>query len=200
MKKLQMNNEQKNLILSVVRQSALWRGNEDLSDLFLEAIYKKSYLLIDAIKDQNRLKRHLAPICETCMEQIIKQSQKFAPRREAKDEIISLKTHDNFNNEEQEVISLKEEFKIPKNNSTRALIDPIEYCPKKEASEQTVEKLIRIIKQIDEKYPKKNYYELFFMRYLKGLNQTEICSNLQISPTELSKRFVELVKLTREKV
>jgi len=199
MKKLQMNNEQKNLILSVVKQSALWHGNEDLCELFLEAIYKKSYLLIDAIKDQNRLKRHLAPIAETCMEQIIKQSQKFAPRRQPKDEIISLKTHEK-KDESQKIISLKEEFEIPDNDSKDVLIDPVDYCPKKEASEQTVEKLIRIVKQIDEKHPKKNYYELFFLRYLKGLNQTEICSNLQITPLELSKRFVELVKLTREKI
>lgn len=208
MKKLQMNNEHRILIESVIKELPLYRGNEDLSLLFCETIYKKSYLLIDAIKDQVRLKRHLIPICETCMAQIIKESQKFASRREpkkepqiqiAKEEIVSLRS-EKKQIEKPKVVSLKEEFEIPQNDISEALIDPIDYCPKKEASEETVEKLIQIVKLIDNKHPQKRYYEIFFLRYLKGLNQAEIAQSMNISQAEISKRFIELIKLTTEKI
>ena len=77
MKKLQINNEHRALIESVIRESAKFRGNEELIDLFCDAIYKKSYLLIDAIRDTARLKRHLMMISDSCMEQIIKEKRKF---------------------------------------------------------------------------------------------------------------------------
>ena len=77
MKKLQINKENRALIESVIRESPKFKGHEELIDLFVDAIYKKSYLLIDAIRDMSRLRRHLAMICDSCMEQIIKEKKKF---------------------------------------------------------------------------------------------------------------------------
>ena len=79
-----------------------------------------------------------------------------------------------------------------------SLIDPLEFCPQKRISEHTLAKLINIVKDIDEKNPQKNYFEIFSLRYIKKFNQGEIAKELKISQIELSKRFVELVKLTRE--
>ena len=76
MKKLQINKEHKALIESVIRESVKFKGHEELIDIFCDAIYKKSYLLIDAIRDVNRLRRHLLMICDSCMEQIIKEKNK----------------------------------------------------------------------------------------------------------------------------
>ena len=55
----------------------MYKGNEELLDLFVEAVYKKSYLIIDAIRDTKRLKRHLTLICDNCMEQLIKEKHRF---------------------------------------------------------------------------------------------------------------------------
>ena len=71
------------------------------------------------------------------------------------------------------VVNLKEEIqKSEKYNSSDMLIDPLEFCPQKRISEHTIEKLIQIIKIIDSKFPKKRYYEIFTLRYIKKLNQT----------------------------
>ena len=78
------------------------------------------------------------------------------------------------------------------------LIDPLDFCPQKRVSEHTIEKLIQIVKIIDSKFPKKRYYEIFVLRYIKKYNQTDIAREMKISQVELSKRFVELIKLTRE--
>ena len=220
MKKLQINKEHKALIESVIRESSKFKGNEELIELFCEAIYKKSYLLIDAIRDMSRLRRHLQMICDSCMDQIIKEKQKFDETRiykqieqnaKLKDEIVSVKKQSpldekEFINQEiernrinEQIINLKEEIqRSEKYDSTDGLIDPIEFCPQKRISEHTIEKLIKLIKQIDEQHPTKNYYKIFSLRYVKKLNQTDIARELKISQVELSKRFVELIKLVKD--
>ena len=80
------------------------------------------------------------------------------------------------------------------------LIDPLEFCPQKRISEHTIGKLIQVVKMISEQFPKKRYYEIFSLRYIRKYNQTEIAREMKISQVELSKRFVELIKLTRENI
>lgn len=211
MKKLQMNKENRILIESVIRENPNFSGNEELIDVFCEVIYKKSYLLIDAIKDKQRLKRHLTSICETSMNQIIREKQKLNISKEQtqNSKIVSVKKpkpqkkedKTALNKIKREIVSLKEEIQTrEKFDATEELIDPLEYCPQKEASEATVEKLIEIVQQVHAQNPKKKYYDIFFLRYIKGCSQTEIARDLKISQVELSKRFVEMIKLAGEKV
>ena len=73
MRKLQINKDHRALIESVIRENPKFKGNDNLMDAFCFAIYKKSYLLIDAIRDMSRLRRHLVMISDSCIEQIIKE-------------------------------------------------------------------------------------------------------------------------------
>ena len=221
MKKLQINNEHRALIETVIRESAKFRGNEELIDIFCDAIYKKSYLLMDAIRDTERLKRHLAMICDSCMNQIIKEKRKFEetkPYRQVeynerlKEDIVSVKKtpladEDEINDEfrmqraRQSVVNIKEEVQYSeKYDSVETLIDPLEFCPQRRISEYTVDKLIQVVKAVSASFPKKRYYEIFTLRYVKKMNQNQIAQQMKISQIELSKRFVELIKLTRENI
>ena len=125
MKKLYINNEHRALIESVIRDSAKFRGNEELIDIFCEAIYKKSYLLMDAIRDTTRLKRHLMMICDSCMEQVIKEKRKFEQTKiyravehneRLKEDIVSVKK-----SPLKEVDDLNEEFK--RNQARESIIN-----------------------------------------------------------------------------
>lgn len=219
MKKTKINSEHRALIETVIRESAKFRGNEELIDIFCEAIYKKSYLIMDAIRDTARLKRHLMMICDSCMDQIIKEKRKYEQTRvyrqieqnsRLQEEIVPLKKNPLKEQEEleeefkmhqaaQSVINLKEEIqRSEKYDSSDMLIDPLEFCPQKRISQYTIEKLIQIVKIIDSKFPKKRYYEIFSLRYIKNYNQTDIAREMKISQVELSKRFVELINLTRQ--
>ncbi len=219
MKKLQINSEHRALIESVIRESAKFRGNEELIELFCEAVYRKSYLLMDAIRDIARLRRHLMMICDSCMEQIIKEKKRFEETKiyrqiehnsRLQEEIVSVKKSPLSESEELEqefkmqqarnsVVNLKEEIqRSEKYDSVDMLIDPLDFCPQKRVSQHTLDKLIQIVKAIDTKFPKKRYYEIFTFRYIKKFNQTDIAREMKISQVELSKRFVELIKLTRE--
>lgn len=219
MKKLQISKEHRALIESVIRESPKFKGNEELIEIFCDAIYKKSYLLMDAIRDMSRLRRHLLMICDSSMEQILREKQKFDETRlyrqieqnaKLQDDIVSVKKSPLDEKEELEqefarhsvsrdIVNLKEEIqRSEKYDAVDMLIDPLEFCPQKRVSEHTVDKLIRIVKSVSEKYPKKRYYEIFALRYIKKYNQTEIAREMKISQVELSKRFVEMIKLTRE--
>lgn len=219
MRKLQISKEHRALIESVIRENSKFKGNEGLIDVFCDAIYKKSYLLIDAIRDMSRLRRHLLMISDSCIDQIIKEKRKrndakiysqIIQKARQKEDIVSLKKDDILYDSEDDnefaprrnnsgIVNLKEEiYRSEKYDSTEDLIDPIEFCPQKKVSEVTVDKLIHIVKMIDKQYPKKRYYEIFALRYLRRFNQTEIARNMKISQIELSKRFVELIKLTKD--
>ncbi|MBR2069328.1 MAG: hypothetical protein IJ877_06155 [Candidatus Gastranaerophilales bacterium] len=218
MKKLQISKEHRALIESVIRESSQFKGHEYLIDAFCDAIYKKSYLLIDAIRDMSRLRRHLLMISDSCIEQIIKEKRKYDESRlydeiiqkaNYKKDIVSLKKDDVLYDRENTelapkrnksgIVNLKEEIqRSEKYNAVDNLIDPLEYCPQKRVSENTVDKLVKIVKMIDKQYPKKRYYDIFSLRYIKRYNQTEIARSMKISQIELSKRFVELIKLTKD--
>jgi len=219
MKKLQISKEHRALIESVIRENSKFKGNESLIDVFCDAIYKKSYLLIDAIRDMSRLRRHLLMISDSCMDQIIKEKRKYEDSRlysevlhktRQKENLVSLKRDDILYDSEKEseftpkrnksgIVNLKEEIhRSEKYDSVDSLIDPLEFCPQKKISENTVDKLVQIIKKIDKQYPQKRYYEIFILRYLRRFNQAEIARDMKISQVELSKRFVELIKLTKD--
>lgn len=223
----------KALIESVIKESDKFKGNEELLEIFCEAIYKKSYLLIDAIRDMSRLRRHLTMICDSCMEQIIKEKNKYNKTKiyrqinsqtkksedviglrenfATKENIVSLKSaleDDEMLNRELQrqqmgssLINLKEEIqRSEKYDSVDSLIDPLDFCPQKRISEPTIDKLVQIVKSIDAQYPKKRYYEIFSLRYIKRYNQMQTAREMKISQVELSKRFVELIRLTKEEI
>ena len=60
--------------------------------------------------------------------------------------------------------------------------------------------MIQLVKAIGGKFPKKRYYEIFKLRYIRKYNQAEIAREMKISQVELSKRFVEMIKLARENI
>ena len=214
--------EDKELIVSVIKENPKYRGNEDITDVFVEAVYAKSYLLIDAIRDKQRVKRHLSAICDSCMSQVLGEKRKFVKNQlyrkieqnntkmQDNNSIVSLKkrTPLDYNDEQSNpdlqkiknnIVNLKEEIqRSEKYDKVDTLIDPLEYCPQKRISERTLDKLITLVKRISDKFPKKRYYEIFSLRYIRRYNQTEIAREMKISQVELSKRFVELIRLTRE--
>ncbi len=219
MRKLQISKEHRALIESVIRENPKFKGHEKLIDFFCEAIYRKSYLLIDAIRDMSRLRRHLSMISDSCMEQIIKEKKKYdntklyddiMRKSRYKKEIVSLKKEKNVNQNKSEfeqnvnksgIVSLKEEIqRSEKYDAVGSIIDPLEFYPKKKFGRETVEKLAKIIRKIDKQYPQKRYYEMFSLRYIKKYSQTDMARILKASQIELSKRFIELVSIVKDNV
>ncbi len=214
MKKLQINENQKALIISVIKESPKFLGHDELLDEIVDAVYKKSYLLMDAIKDMSRLRRHLSTITDSTVDAILKEKKILDEARLFKQikenarktqNIISLKNNvdrsfDNQNNPPK-IVNLRQEIKkSEKFDGLSIFVDPKDSVETKEIPLDTMDKFIRIIKTIDQKFPDKKYFEIFTLRYLKNYSQGEIAKMMHISKTELAKRFMELIELTSSNV
>ena len=201
MKKLEISLKQRQLIESVVKEHPKFPMFSDMLDNICESIYKKSYLLIDTIKDEQRLKRHLSMVCESCINELIKKKRpeiNLPPQKDVKDEIVSIKRQPqslNQNNEIKKENIQKSSQNEKKYAPTESLIDPIKVYPLKIESLDVLDNLIKTIKMLDGKYPNKDFYKLFCMRYIQFYSQSEIARELKISQAELSKRLIELVGL-----
>lgn len=214
MKKLEIATKHRGLIESIICQNPKFDGNEHLINEFCELIYKKSYLLIDTIKDAVRLKKHLYRICDECLDQIIAQkgnpNTKYAPKEtlqtlEQLDSVVNRTRYNSsdisietaqrgISNIKQDIIEQQEY------DNVKALPDPLKIYPARVVSKGAIDKLMFIIKDLSDKYPTKKYFEIFSLRYIKMLNHTETAQKLKISQIELSRRFVEMIKLARESV
>ncbi len=198
---MHIDKNHKALIESVIKENSRYKGNEQLLNIILEAVYKKSYLLLDAMKDTNRLKRHLEDITTTCIEQVLAEKQKFEgirivkrPKPEppiTKQEPVQKKE---FSKEK-----LKEQFQLFEPEDLSSIDDPRDYYPNETFVVSKLEAFIDYIKEIDKCYKTKKYYDIFYSRYIKKQDQIQIAQELGISQVELSKRFVELVNLIKDR-
>ena len=209
MKKLEIAANQRQLIESVIKEHPKYSQVSDMLDFLCEVIYRKSYLLIDTIKDEQRLKRHLAMVCDSCIDEIIKKHRpelNNVAKKDVKDEIVSIKKNSVSDerkkpineNVKSERFSKERNLTYEKNSPLSTLIDPIKVFPQKLENEEILDDLIKTVKVLDAKFPNKEFYKMFYMRYIEHFSQSEIAREMRISQAELSKRLVELVGLVKE--
>lgn len=214
MKNLEISTQHRLLLESIIKENKNYIGHEVLLEKFVEAIYKKTYLIIGAIKDMSRLRRHLLIITDGVMEAIIKEQkniddenllkkiQQNALRNEgivSVRENISEKYKLSKEVEKADIVNLKEEIQRSENvQGTDELNDPLNGIVEKEIPVDIIDKLVHIVKIIDLKYQDKNYYKIFELRYLKKYPQSQIARMPSISQAQLCKRYVELIELVKE--
>lgn len=218
MSRVEITQEHRDLIESIIKTNPKYLGYEHFMDIFVDVVYKKSYLLLDSIKDMDRLRRHLIDICDDSINQVIQENKMYNDIGKKEVELMPVSSEsqsgDEFNDwgeatdvsqEENhsysgfDVVNLKGEVvRNERYAATDNLVDPVDYYPQKRVGEEEIDRLIQIVKAIDKRYPKKNYWQIFSQRYIRKINHVESARRLNISQAELSKRFVELIKLTKE--
>ena len=127
-------------------------------------------------------------------------------KKDVKDEIVSIKKNSVSDERKKPVnenvtserFSKERNLTYEKNSPLNALIDPIKVFPQKLENEEILDDLIKTVKVIDAKFPNKEFYKMFYMRYIEHFSQSEIAREMRISQAELSKRLVELVGLVKE--
>ena len=73
-----MNAQQRELIESIIRQNPNFKGHEHLMEQFCSEVYKKSYLLLDAVSNIESLKNYLNKVADTSVANVIKSSDPHA--------------------------------------------------------------------------------------------------------------------------
>ena len=212
-----LNQEQRELIESIIVKNPAYRGNEHLMEQFCAEVYKKSYLLLDSVSNIDSLRNYLTKVVDTSVSAIVKiasvvpvYDKKLQKNEQDIAKYVDINPQNAFssiksdgkdqleNIKKQEPIVSNNKFKLK--NPYEGLIDPLELVAEKPPSLKLSVNIIEVVKKIHAKDPNKKYMNIFTMRYVQNLNQSVIAQNLKLSQADLSRRFCEMVKLVREQI
>jgi len=186
--KVELAQEKINLIEKIIKTDKKYTNNEDLFDDFFNETYKRSFLIIKTVENENSLESYLRKIVTTSIVVVLKDSGRVrrAPEGFIPTEEVSI----------EQIIEQKNKYSDV--NISYDIVDltdgPEEIVIKKETM-QTVFDAVSIA-HINN--PAKQYIELYELRYVKGLKQSRIAELLNLSQSEVSKRLFELMEQVKE--
>ena len=180
---MEIAQEKLDLIGKIIKNDRKYLNNEDLFEDFLNETCKRSVAIIDSIETEATLEAYLRRIVTTSIIHVLKDSGRLrrtgGTYRPAKE--VSVDTESGYSNE---VISYAN-VNIPQS--------PEEIVIQKEILDFVADTVIKI----DKESPKKNYLQIYTLRYDKGMTQAEISEELGISQSEVSKRLFKLMEKVR---
>lgn len=180
---MELTEKHRNLIENIVRKNPRFNGNEDLLDDFCSETFKRFYSIASSFNDIKNQEVYLNKVASTAILEVLRSSGRL---RKSKGGYKQIKENQGFpaityELDEDELIV----FDIP---------DPAPAVEEKIIQEEEIKEIRDIILKIDSRKKDKRYFDIFTLRYLKGLNQAEISSTLGISQGEVSKRITELAQ------
>lgn len=185
---MELEQDKIDLIKKVILSDKKYIDNEDLFEDFLNESYKRSFLIINTVKNEASLEAYLKKIVTTSIITVLKDSGRVRRTKEgfipAKEESL-----DNYISENETKTN-----KYSNVNVNYNIIDlqdgPEEIVIKKEVL-QTLLDAVMIAHNTN---PSKQYLQLYQLRYVRGLKQKQIAQELNLSQSEVSKRLLELME------
>lgn len=197
---LELEQEKINLIKKIITSDKKYLGNEDLFDDFLNETYKRSFLIVKTIKNENSLEAYLRKVVTTSVIEVLKNSGRlmrskegFVPIKEEPLETVIASALPATSS-----IAPVAPVTIPDNKYSNVQVNydivdvsdtPEEIVIKKEVL-QSVYDAILVANNLN---PAKQYMELYNLRYVKGLTQKQIADTMGLSQGEVSKRLLGLM-------
>lgn len=182
---VELEQEKLELIKKIITSDKKYTNNEDLFEDFFNETYKRSFVIIKSVKNQSSLEAYLKKIATTSIINVLKNSGRV---RRTKEGFIPSKEE-----------SLDEIISVPDNKYSNVSINydlvdlndgPEEIVIKKEVQQ----KLVDAVSIAHSNNPAKQYMQLYHLRYVKGLKQSQIAEELNLSQSEVSKRLIELME------
>ena len=184
-----MELEQKkiDLIKKLIISNKKYTDNEDLFDDFFNETCKRSFLIIQSIKNESSLEAYLRKIATTSILQVLKDSGRVR------------RTAEGFVKTEEKSLDEVITATIPENKYSNIHInyEPIDLSDSPEEvviKKEIQQKLYDAVLIANNANPSKQYLQLYNFRYIKGLKQKEIARDLGLSQSEISKRLLELME------
>ncbi len=180
--------EQRALIEKTVKNNKNFFGNEDLLEDFCSEAFKKSYMIFNSSSNIQKIENYIGKVVNTSILSVLKNSGRvrrvssgFVPTNEVKIEDLEVK-----NSASSEIISSDYilDFPDPKESAEEVLI-----------TKECLQRIADAVCVIHKELPSQNFLDIFYLRYVKGLKQSEISKSLNISQSEISKRLMQLSKL-----
>ena len=195
--------EQKSLIEKFVRTNKNFKGNEDLFEDFCSESMQKSYMIFSSANNIQKLESYISKLVHTSIISVLKDYGRvrrdktgYVPTKEVK-----------VADFEREAAPVQNNCECPSVNDTPSIQNTVSPSfiwnlpdPKQSAEEILITKdcLQRIANSvciIHKEIPSQQFFEIFYMRYIKGYKQTQIARELELSQSEVSKRLMHLSKL-----
>lgn len=182
---MELEQEKIDLIKKIILSDKKYPDNEDLFEDFFNETYKRSFLIINTVKNEVSLQTYLKKIATTSIINVLKDTGRVRRTREG-----FVATEEKFIEE----VALLPNTKYSNVHINYDLVDlsdgPEEVVIKKE----TLQTLIDAVAIAHTNNPAKQYMQLYQLRYVKGLKQKQIAQELNLSQSEVSKRLLELVE------
>lgn len=180
--------EQRSLIEKIVRANKNFIGNEDLFEDFCSEAFQKSYMMFNSSSNIQKIESYVSKVVHTSILSVLKNSGRIRRTKEGYIPTKEVKVPDFATQETVKSHILGPEFILdfpdPKDTAEEVLI-----------TKDSLQKIADAVCIIHKELPSQSFLDIFYLRYIKGLKQSEIAKNLNLSQSEVSKRLMQLSKL-----
>lgn len=203
---MELEKDKIDLIKKIIINDKKYLDNEDLFDDFFNETCKRSFLIIKSVKSESSLEAYLRKIVTTSIIQVLKDSgrvrrtQSGFVKVEEKplEQVISQTLEETIPHTVEPIENHVPAEVIPENKYSNVkisydIIDMSETPEEVVIKKEILQKLYDTISIANSLNPKKQYLQLYNMRYVKSLKQKEIAQELNLSQSEVSKRLLELM-------
>ena len=180
--------EQRVLIEKFVKNNKNFSGNEDLFEDFCSEAFQKSYMIFNSTSNVQKIESYVAKVVHTSILNVLKNSGRVRRTSSGFVKTQEIKVPEFSPNIEVKAEPLGPTFILdfpdPKATAEDILI-----------TKDVVQRIADAVCIIHKEVPSQLFLDIFYLRYIKGLKQAEIASELNLSQSEVSKRLMQLSKL-----
>lgn len=191
---MNITQEQKNFIESIIIECSGYRGNEHLLDKFCDEIIRRAYNLISKPNDLENSRVYVKRIANFAIMEVVKSSKEAADLNKAVpvvsvDSIEQISSAANYEFDENGDIIINYDI------SFEEISEKIDTLTKKQ-----IKNIQNVILNLEKDDNTVNYKEIFELRYVSGLNNTEIGEKLELQESEVDKRLLLMLNSVRKEV
>ena len=184
--------EQRNFIEKLVKSNNKFYGNEDLLEDFCSETYKRSHALLENANIDN-IGSYLSKVTNTAILSVLKESgrvrrreNKYISTKEILVNPLPVSKKENAEN-----------INISSSLNVYDIADPRDSFEEKIVRKDLLQKIVDIVLVAQKNNPTREYFKIFYFRYVKEMKQKEIAQELNLSQAEISKRLVEISQIVK---
>lgn len=197
---MELAQEKIELIKKIIKSDKKYVNNEDLFDDFFNESYRRSFLIIKSVENQNSLEAYLRKIVTTSILTVLKDLGRL---RRTSEGFVATKEQsiEQVQQIAEQVPSSAAPQSANKYSNVKISYDIVDLKDGPEdivIKKETLQTLIDAVSIAHSKNPSKQYMQLYELRYVKGMKQAQIAKELNLSQSEVSKRLLELMEQVKE--
>ena len=186
-----LTEEKRLLIEKCIRANKKFTNNEDLFEDFFNETFKNSKSLLSTVSSTSTMELYLKRVVTSAMVNVLKNAGRVRRTAEGYQATNTVSLESLVDKYNPDFANKKIVFK---NVDVEASPEDIFI------KHDILKNITKILNEIEQKEPEKQYLSIFKLRYQDGLTQNEIALKLGISQSEVSKKLFKLMSKVREEL